>query len=74
MEQKVIKVSQAERLLATAGIKVEQTISGYYRAIDVDGNVIYDDPASEDSEDKESVINIVVGIVFPNANYFVVKI
>lgn len=73
MEQKVIKVSQAEELLAAAGIKVEQTISGYYRAIDADGNIIYDDPAGEDSEDREAVTSIVVCMVFPDENYFVIN-
>lgn len=37
-----------------AGYTMEQSITGYYRLLDSEGNLILDDPACEDVYDEES--------------------
>lgn len=46
-----------------AGYTMEQSITGYRRLLDSDGNLIIDDPACEDVQDKEMAIALFLSYI-----------
>ena len=49
--------------LQELGYNMEQSISGYWRLLDADGNLIHDDSACEDVYDEESAYHLFRAII-----------
>lgn len=49
--------------LTKLGYEMEQSISGYWRLLDADGYLIYDDSACEDVYDEESAYHVFLAII-----------
>lgn len=49
--------------LTKLGYEMEQSISGYWRLFDAEGNLIHDDSACEDVYDEESAYHLFRAII-----------
>jgi len=71
---KIITVSDAKAFLKRKGVTIEKSLTGEsYRAIDNEGNLVWDDPAADDCDNLNAVTVMVFNTVYPNNDYFIIN-